>query len=112
MILDYLKGQLWWVLQITGSMGVLVALAYGRVHGFSWNSYGVYMFMIGTTAGWMFLKSYNISPSFFHAWFVGTASLALLGFLTSKYYFNEILILPNYIGAIIIMLGSGLLIIK
>jgi hypothetical protein len=111
-MLDILKGQLWWILQITGSMGVLVALAYGRSHGFSWNSYGVYMCVAATTAGWMFLKSYEISPSFFHAWFVGTAALALLGFFASKYYFKEILILPNYIGVIIIMLGSGLLIIK
>jgi hypothetical protein len=112
MILDYLKGQLWWILQITGSIGVMIALTFGMIHGFCWKSYGFYMFMAGTTAGWMFLKSYETAPSFFHAWFMGTAALALLGFFTSKYYFNETLILPNYIGAVITILGSGLLIIR
>ena len=112
MVLKFLEGQLWWILQITGSMGVLVALAYGRSHGFTWNSYGVYMCMAATTIGWMFLKSYEIAPSFFGAWFVGTAALALLGFLASRYYFNEVLILPNYLGAITVLIGSALLIVK
>ena len=112
MILDFFKGQLWWILQITGSMGILVALTYGRIHGFNWRSYGVYMCMAAMIAGWMFLKSYEIAPSFFSAWFVGTAALSLLGFFTSRYYFNEVLILSNYIGALIVVIGSTLLIIK
>ncbi len=112
MILDFFKGQLWWILQITGSMGVLVALTYGRVNGFCWGSYFVYMFMAATTAGWMFLKSYEIAPSFFQAWFIGITALSLLGFLTSKYYFNDAIILPNYVGALATMLGSALLIIR
>jgi len=112
MVLDFLKGQLWWILQITGSMGILVALAYCKINGLSWNSYSVYMGVVAVTAGWMFMVSYSMPGTlFFNAWFVGTAALALLGFLASKYYFKEALLLPNYIGAILILLGSVLLII-
>lgn len=111
-MLNLLEGHLWWILQITGSMGVAVALTYGMIHGFSWKSFFVYAVLSITTFSWMFLKSYDVTPSFFQAWFVGGAALALLGFFTSKYYFNEVLILPNYIGAAITIIGSALLIMR
>lgn len=109
--MDFIKGQLWWILQITGSIGVLVALVYGRINGFCWKSYIFYLILVTTTAGWMFLKSYDITPSFFQAWFVGTTSLALLGLGASYFYFNETISSTNYIGAGIALVGSLLMII-
>jgi hypothetical protein len=111
MVLDFLKGQLWWILQVTGSMGVLVALMYSRIHGLCLKSYIVYLIMTITTASWMFMKSYEIAPSFFQAWFIGTGALALLGFGANYFYFNEVVSVTNYVGAIIALAGSLLLIL-
>jgi hypothetical protein len=110
MILDLLKNQLWWILQITGSLGVYFALIPGRKFGLCAKSYIIYLIMAATTCSWMFLKSYQLAPSFFQAWFVGTAALTLLGFLGSAFYFKETIGFYNYVGAVIVVAGSAMLI--
>ena len=110
-MLGFLKNHLWWVLQIGGSLGVYFALIPGRIHGLCHKSYIIYMIMAATTASWMFLKSYELAPSFFQAWFVGTAALALFGFFGSLFYFKEVVSVLNYIAAIMVLVGSGLLIL-
>lgn len=110
MILELLKPQLWWILQLTGSISVFIALTYGRIEGLNWNSYLVYMSITAVSISWMFLKSFEIAPSFFQAWFVGTIALSLCGFAGSTLYFKEVVSLTNYIGAIIALTGSFLLI--
>jgi len=110
-MLEFLKGHLWWILQLTGSIGVFIALAYGRVKGLNWNSYLVYILISILICSWMFLKSYEIAPSFFQAWFVGAAALFLCGFGGSILYFKEVLDLVNFIGAAVVLVGSFLLII-
>lgn len=111
MILEFLKGQLWWILQVTGSTGVLAALMYSRIHGLCWKSYIFYLILAATSISWMFLKSYEIAPSFFQAWFIGTSALALLGFGANYFYFNEIVSVTNYVGAVVALTGSLLLIL-
>lgn len=111
MILELLKPQLWWILQLTGSIFVFVALSYGRIKGFNLNSYLVYMFITAISVSWMFLKSFELSPSFFQAWFVGTVALSLCGIGGSALYFKEAVSLTNYIGALLALTGSFLLII-
>jgi len=110
-MLEFLKSQLWWILQLTGSAGVFVALAYGKIKGLCWESFLVYITISFSICSWMFLKSYEIAPSFFQAWFVGTAALALCGFAGSIFYFKDVVSLLNYIGAIAVLIGSGLLIL-
>lgn len=109
--MEFVKGQLWWILQVIGSAGVCMTLAYSRIHGFCLKSYLVYVVMAITVMGWMFLKSYEIAPSFFQAWFIGTSALAIFGLSTSYFYFNEIINIPNYIGMVLVMIGSLLMII-
>lgn len=104
--MEFIKGQLWWILQVTGSAGVLVALVYGRIHGFCLKSYIFYLIMCITIAGWTFLKSFEIAPSFFQAWFVGTASLALFGLGASYFYFNETVSVINNVGMVMAIVGS------
>lgn len=111
MFLDILKNQLWWILQITGSLGVYFALVPGRKFGLCVKSYLIYIIIAATTASWMFLKSYQLAPSFFQAWFVGTAALALLGFLGSLFYFGESVSITNYVGATLGIIGSAMLIL-
>jgi len=111
MILEFLKNQLWWILQITGSLGVYFALVPGRKFGLCVKSYAIYIIIAATTASWMFLKSYQLAPSFFQAWFVGTAALALLGFAGSVFYFKEAISITNYLGAVACITGSALLIL-
>ena len=111
MILDLLKSQLWWILQITGSLGVYFALIPGRKFGLCPKSYIIYLIVAATTCSWMFLKSYQIAPSFFQAWFMGTAALALLGFLGSIFYFKETVSMLNYAGAVLGLAGCTLLIL-
>jgi hypothetical protein len=110
-MLELLKNQLWWILQITGSVGVCCALIPGREFGLCVKSYIIYIIIAITMLSWMFLKSFQLAPSFFQAWFVGTTSLALLGFLGSLFYFGETVSIVNYIGAGLGILGSVMLII-
>jgi drug/metabolite transporter (DMT)-like permease len=109
MVLDLLKSQLWWILQITGSLGIYFALASGRIYGLCWRSYFTYVAIGTTTASWMFLKSYQLAPSFFQAWFVGTASLAIIGFIGSMFYFKESPTALGYFGALISLIGMCML---
>jgi hypothetical protein len=110
-MLEVLKSHLWWILQITGSLGVYFALIPGKKFGLCVKSYIIYMIIAATTASWMFLKSYQLAPSFFQAWFVGTAALTLLGFFGSLFYFKETISIFNYIGAFVVISGSALLVL-
>jgi len=111
MFLDILKNQMWWILQITGSIGVYFALVPGKKYGLCWKSYLTYVFFATTVCGWMFLKSYETAPSFFQPWFLGTALLALIGFLASMFYFGETINTINYVGAVLGLTGCVLLIL-
>ncbi len=111
MILEFLKPQLWWILQLVGCVGVYIALASGRIFGLCWKSYLFYVTISTVTFSWMFLKSFEIAPSFFQAWFIGTASLALCGVIGSIFYFNETVSVINYVGAGISLIGATLLIL-
>jgi hypothetical protein len=111
MILEFLKPQMWWILQILGSIGVYFALVPGKKYGLCWKSYLTYVFFATTVCGWMFLKSYETAPSFFQPWFLGTALLALIGFLASIFYFEETISIVNYVGAAFGIMGSIMLIL-
>ncbi len=111
MILDLLRPQLWWILQLMGCIGVYIAFVPSRTLGLCWKSYLFYLAISITTCSWMFLKSFELAPSFLQAWFIGTAGLAICGFLGSMFYFGETISIVNYIGAAITLVGAVLLIL-
>lgn len=102
---------MWWILQIIGALGVTIALAPGRVWGFTWFTYLWYMIWAGTTASWMLTKSYQIAPSFIQAWFLCAGALAVFGFLVGVFLFHDSVNLYQLGGVILILVGSYLLII-
>ena len=110
MILDLFRSHQWWILQIVGSVGVYFALIPGKKYGLCWRSYLTYLFFASTICGWTFLKSYETAPSFFQPWFVGTALLALIGYLGSIFYFKESTCALYNFGAIITLIGACMLI--
>ena len=59
MILEFLKPQLWWILQILACVFVYIALVPSRTLGLCWKSYLFYITISITTCSWMFLKSYE-----------------------------------------------------
>ena len=112
MILEFLKPQLWWILQVSACVFVYIALVPSRTLGLCWKSYLFYMTISTTTCSWMFLKSYelaSIHASFFQAWFIGITVLSLCGFLGSLFYFGEVLSITKYIGATVSLIGVVLL---
>lgn len=111
MILEFLKPQLWWILQVLACVFVYIALVPSRTLGLCWKSYLFYITISITTCSWMFLKSFEMAPSFIQPWFIATASLALCGFLGSLFYFGEAVSVTNYVGAVISLIGAALLII-
>ena len=65
--------------------------------------------IIGTQYG--FGNSFKLAPSFFAAWFAGSALSAIAGLLCSVFIFHEPIEMVNILGIFLILVG-GLLIIR
>jgi hypothetical protein len=101
---------MWWILQVTGCLAITATLTYMRVAGLHAAPYAVYVLVQAAFIGWAFPISYMKAPSFFQAWFLGNATLALGGFAVS-FYLKDVVLTHNYVGAALAIIGSILLII-
>ena len=102
---------MWWILQLAGCAAITATLTYSRVCGLNVTTYVVYVLTQVVFIGWAFPVSYAKAPSFMQAWFLGTATLALGGFAVSFFYLKEVVNIHNYIGVILTIIGSILLIL-
>ena len=64
--------------------------------------------IIGTQFG--FGNSFKLAPSFFAAWFAGSALSAISGLLCSVFIFNEPFEIVNVLGVTLILIGGFLII--
>ena len=102
---------MWWILQVTGCLSITAALSYMRIAGLNVSTYTVYVLVQALFIAWAFPISYRLAPSFFQAWFLGNATLALGGFAVSWFYLKEVAHIHNYVGAVMAIVGSLLLIL-
>lgn len=101
---------MWWILQVTGCLAITATLTYMRVAGLNVATYSVYILVQAAFIGWAFPVSYERAPSFFQAWFIGNATLAIGGFAVSL-LLKDIVHIHNYIGAALAIIGTVLLIL-
>lgn len=105
---------MWWILQIVAIICVTIALMFARWYGLNYTGLLVpWTVKVGIEfiAAYAFIRSYAIAPSFFQPWFLGAASLALLGFLGSLIFFGEVVSNIKILGAVLALVGTALLII-
>lgn len=102
---------MWWILQITACALVTVGLVLGRYYGFTVSMWLVNSFIAVAFTTWMFVKSYEVAPSFLAAWFVGTAALAIFGFVGSAFIFHEAVEWYKYLAAGLVVVGGVLLVV-
>lgn len=101
---------MWFLYQVLGAICVIYSQAAGRIYGFTLKPYLIYVGFAICVTGWIFPLSFSIAPSFLQAYFVQLGSLCIFGFLTSLYYFKEVLPWFNYLGAVLIIIGACLLV--
>lgn len=101
---------MWYLLQAVGCALLTVALIYMRKNGLCLNSWAFYSIVNICFTSWIFPLVYKNAPSFFQAYFWGTAVLIVFGLIGSFWYFGEQLSVIKYFGAGLITLGAFLLI--
>lgn len=105
---------MWWILQILGVVGVAFMQAFNR-----WASQVKIPFrliwmvdvIIEIIVAPAFIKSYAIAPSLFQPWFLGTAIIAICGFVVGMVLFGEVITITKLIGAALVLAGAVLLIL-
>ncbi len=105
---------MWWILQLIGIVGVVCIHTFNR-----WAGLHTINLMIkwGVNAGAQiciapfFILSYQLAPSFFQPWFLGTVLIFFLGFLVSLFFFGEVLTITKIAGAAFAIISAVLLII-
>ena len=103
---------MWIVYQLIGALCIIYSQAAGKIYGFTWKPYLIYVGLAICVTGWIFPLGFSTAPSFLQAYFVQLGSLCVMGFLTSLYYFKEILPWYNYLGAGMIVTGAVLVSLK
>lgn len=101
---------MWWTYQVLGCLVVTAIVTFISKKGLTVTTWGTYV-LAQVWVAWAFHMSYKLAPTFFQAWFVGNATLALGGFAISCYC-REAIHLYNYAGAAMVFMGAVLLIIK
>lgn len=96
-----------------GAVCLALVNSFFRANPYGWPFIVLLMAMIipttfGTQLG--FAKAYQLAPSFYTAWFVGSAFSAVAGFLASLFIFHEQVSFVNILGIALIGVGSWLLI--
>ncbi len=101
---------MWWILQIVGSFGVVVAQVINRKLGLgisSWVSYSILaIFITYPTFG----RSFATAPSFVSAWIVGQTALNILGLLAGLLYFHDAVSTMQWVGIAVSVIGGYLII--
>jgi hypothetical protein len=91
---------------------ISIAQFANRYYGLCITSYLIYTFICVFITGWTLPLSYQTAPTLLHPWFLSIGFLAIMGFLGSIFIFHDTAPLTSYIGAIVILIGSGLMLIK
>jgi hypothetical protein len=100
---------MWWQLQLFACFIITLKHAMYRVWGFPLWVIGVAVLIL-CVAEPSFSKSMKLAPSFFQAWFVGQAGLAVFGCIVSYLVGDAGLTLKHYIGMAFAILSGYLLI--
>jgi hypothetical protein len=112
MIKTWFINNLWWMLQIFGSLGVVLASSISRTYGLTTTTYIIYLLIAASVFGWSFTYSYELAPSFIQPWFVAQGALSVLGFAASLLYFDiGVVSVYQIIGALLTIVGGVLLIL-
>jgi hypothetical protein len=112
MVKAWFTNNLWWILQIIGSLGVVMASSISRTYGLTIYTYIIYLVIAASIFGWAFTYSYELAPSFIQPWFVSQGALAILGFTVSLAYFDVGMVSAYQIlGALLTIVGGVLLIL-
>jgi hypothetical protein len=103
--------MLWWILQIVGAFGVVVAQTCNRYYGVGLRSWIIYSLIAIFITYPSFGKSFAIAPTFFSAWFIGQTALNIVGLLTAFIIFKDVVSITQWMGLVLSLIG-GYLIIK
>lgn len=100
---------MWIVLQIIGALFVFLAQASNRYYGFTIPGVLIYSAIAILLLSWILPLSYQLAPSFFQPYFMGLVLLSIFGLIGSCIIFGETITLINFIGIVIIFIGSVLI---
>lgn len=100
---------MWWQLQLFACLIITLKNAIYRVWGFPLWVIGVACLIL-LMAEPSFSKSMKLAPSFFQAWFVGQAGLAVFGCVASYLVGDVGLETKHYIGMALAILSGYLLV--
>ena len=99
----------WWGLQLSGAFFIFTSHIVNKQFGLCLKSYLYYSFVSICLTGWMLPLSYQKAPTFFQPWFLGIASLTVLGLFGSLLWFHESVHWYNWLGALLSVAGCLLL---
>lgn len=103
---------MWIFWTLVSFLFISLAQFVNRHYGMCWTSYLIYSFICIFITGWTLPLSYQLAPSLLHPWFMSIGFLAIVGFLGSIFIFHDVVSIWNYIGAVVILFGSGMMLIK
>jgi len=101
---------MWWILQIVGSIGVVVAQLLNRKLGVGIPSWSIYSLIAMFVTYPSFGKSFAIAPSFTSAWFMGQTALNIVGLVAGYVVFHDAISTMQWVG-IVLSIVAGYLII-
>lgn len=90
--------MMWWILQIVGSVGVVISQVVNRKLGVTIPSWMVYSLIAIFVTYPTFGKSYAIAPSFTSAWFVGQTALNVVGLVVGLMIFHDVISSTQWVG--------------
>ena len=105
---------MWWISQVLAIFIIAVVHTFNRWAGMQGMSFIVrWLANVGgqAIAAPLFILSYSLAPGFFQPWFIGTAVLAVIGFVASMIFFGEVITITKIIGAVLALAGAVLLIL-
>jgi hypothetical protein len=105
---------MWWITQFFAIVLITVAHIFNRWAGLNGMDFSIrWIVNVGmqAVAAPLFIVSYMKSPSFFQPWFLGTALIALMGFVASLIFFGETIAISKIIAAALALAGAVLLIL-
>lgn len=99
---------MWWPYQVAAAVVVASINSMFRHYGMNYKTMIISMVVIAA-AQILYAKSYTQAPSFIQPWFIGTASLAICGLLSSIILFDGVIGMRHYTGIIFILSGAYML---
>lgn len=80
-----------------------------RYYGFTLKSYFITLFAEMFFIAWMLPLGYKLAPTFFQPYMFTIGALSLGGWLSSVFFFHEVITIYHYMGVLLILIGSALL---